>query len=120
MVVTRSSIVSKAVVKAADQLGLNDEERARVLGLTPARSLVTKVVTGSVSESARSKDRALLLIRIFRLLDTLSADSAETMRQWMQNDNLALGCKPRDLVVTEDGLTSVFDYLNGRVKTPLH
>ncbi|MBW8637914.1 hypothetical protein K1W69_12015 [Hoeflea sp. WL0058] len=38
----------------------------------------------------------------------------------MQNENLALGCKPRNLVVTEDGLSRVFDYLNGRVKTPVH
>ncbi|WP_258571088.1 MbcA/ParS/Xre antitoxin family protein [Flavimaribacter sediminis] len=117
---TRSSIVSKAVLKAADQLGLIDEELARVLRLTPARSLVAKAIPASISAGANSDDRALLLIRIFRLLDTLSAGSAETMRQWMQNENLALGCKPRNLVVTEDGLSRVFDYLNGRVKTPVH
>ncbi len=116
----RSSIVSKAAINAADKLGLNDEELAHALGHTPAQFLNTKSVTGAIPKSAESTDRALLLIRVFRLLDTLSVGSAETMRQWMQNENLALGCKPRNLVVTEDGLTRVFDYLDGRLKTQVH
>lgn len=56
---------------------------------------------------------AILLVRLFRSLDSISGGSPETAKAWLQSDNLALaGKKPVELIESTEGLVHVVTYLD--------
>jgi len=107
----RDAILTKAVTRAADQLGLSKATLGRVLGLSQAT--VTRLYQGSYLLTPASKpgELALLLVRLFRSLDSIVA-TPEAARAWLASDNLGLNGVPRDLILDARGLVHVSDYLD--------
>ena len=104
--------LSKAVVRAADLLGLSQAATAQVLGLS--RATASRLVAGSyVLDSGRRKEweLALLFVRVFRSL-TAVVGHGEPARAWMAGDNLSLGGRPMDLVRSAEGLVRTVQYLD--------
>ena len=56
----------------------------------------------------------MLLIRVFRSLDAIAGGDAGVVRQWMGNENTALGGRPVDRLTTITGLLDVLAYLDAR------
>ena len=107
----KSSVLTKAVARAAEQLGLSRSLLARVLGLSPAT--VTRLYAGGYQLDAGRKEWefGLLLVRLFRSLDAIVADEASA-RAWLGRDNLGLGGRPIDLISQTEGLVRVVHYLD--------
>ena len=107
-----AAVVSKAVVRAARSLGLNNAALAGVLGLSEAT--ISRLVSGSYTLDPGSKayELALLLIRLFRGLDAMVGGEEEPMRGWMRSPNLALGGVPAEQVRTIAGLTDAVAYVD--------
>ena len=60
---------------------------------------------------------ALLLVRVFRSLDSIVGDEAGA-RAWLASENLGLGGRPIELIAHTEGLVRVVQYLDaarGRV-----
>ena len=112
-----AAVLSKAVARAAERLGISRAQLARSLGVSASSE--TRLYQGSYRLDPERKewDLALLLVRAFRSLDSLVGDEA-TARQWLRSENAALNGSPIDLIAHAEGLVRVVQYLDaerGRV-----
>ena len=106
------AVVSKAIVRVMGSLALTQRELAGIVGVH--ESTVSRLAAGTTRLSAASKEGelALLVIRVFRSLDTLVGGDAEKARAWLRAPNSALGGIPKDRMQRVEGLASVADYLD--------
>lgn len=106
-----SAVLTKAVARAAEQLGITKALLAVILGVSPPT--VTRLYSGAYRLDQRRKEWefALLLVRVFRSLDSIVGDQ-QTARRWLNNENRALNGKPIDLIRRTDGLVRVVQYLD--------
>lgn len=107
-----SATLSKAVVRAAELLGLSQAALAGVLGVSSAT--VSRLVGGSyrlTPARQREWEFALLFVRLYRSLAALVGNDADA-RTWLRNQNLALGARPADLIGGAEGLVRVLQYLD--------
>ncbi len=110
---SQQAVLSKALRNTALYLGIPNNRLARILGLSAAT--VSRLNTGSFQLSRERKEWefAVLLVRLFRSLDSITGGSAETARVWMNSENKALfGRKPVELIETTEGLVHVVTYLD--------
>lgn len=106
-------MLTKATLRAADLLGLNQAAVARVIGVSPAT--VSRMERGlyTVELGTKQAELAALLVRLYRSLDAVIGNSDTNRRLWMDGHNEALGMAPRDAIETVDGLAFAVRYLDG-------
>lgn len=106
-----SAVLTKAVARAAERLGITKALLAKILGLSPPT--VTRLYSGAYKLDERRKEWefALLFVRVFRSLDSIVGDEPAA-RRWLNSDNRALNGKPIDLIRRTDGLVRVVQYLD--------
>lgn len=106
-----AAVLSKAVARAAERLGISKSLLAGVLGVSPPT--ITRLYSGHYLLDPRRKewDFALLFVRVFRSLDSIVGNEP-TARQWLTSDNLGLNAKPIDLIRNTEGLVRVVQYLD--------
>lgn len=113
-VLDEAAVVGKAVLRAADQLGLSHKTLARVVGLSEAT--VSRLGAGAYRLAPGDKpfELSLMLIRLFRSLDAIVGGDAVATRAWLRNENAALGGVPLTLIQSVPGLVNVIAYLDAR------
>lgn len=100
----RARIVTTAVLKAADALRINKTTLGQILGLSPA-SVSRLAVGGELRPGSKSYELALLLLRLYRSLDSIMGGDRALAREWLGADNRALGGRPIERITTIIGLT---------------
>jgi len=107
-------VVTKAVVRAAERLGLSNRVLAAILGLSEAT--ISRMGAGAYQLDAGQKafELAVLFVRLFRGLDAITGGDATVARAWLRNENTALGAAPLALVTSVSGLVTVVGYLDAR------
>jgi hypothetical protein len=108
----RAAVVSKAVSRAANLLGLTNAALARTIGVSEATASRLKAAAYVLEPGTKPYELALLLIRLFRGLDAIVGGEMDSLRSWMTATNRALGGMPRDLVQTVTGLVAAVDYVD--------
>lgn len=108
-----AAVLSRATVRAAEQLDLPQRDLAQVLGVSPAT--VSRLAAGSWRLAERSKtwELAAAFVRLYRSLAASTGGGTETMRAWLHSDNDALGARPVERIVHAEGLFDVLRYLDG-------
>ncbi len=107
-----AQLVSKALTRAAEVLGLSQKDVARVIGVSEATvSRVFGAKTG-IDPSSKEGELALLLLRMFRSLDALLGGKDEDMRAWLRANNVHLAGTPKELIGQVTGLVHVVEYLD--------
>lgn len=108
------AVVTKAVLRAADRLGVSQRVLARVLGVSePSISRMNR--GGFVLERGQKAfELAVLFIRLFRSLDAISGGEETVARGWLNADNTMLGQKPLDAIQAVQGLVNVIAYVDAR------
>jgi len=106
------AILTKAVLRATNLLGLSSAALARVLGVSEAS--VSRLSRGARTIDPESKEGelALILVRVYRSLDALVGTDEAQRKAWMGGYNRALNGRPRELVQRADGLVAVVSYLD--------
>ena len=106
-----AAVLSKAVTRAADRLGISRALLARTLGVSPAT--VSRLYAGAytLERSRKEWEFALLFVRLFRSLDSIVGEEAAS-RRWLLSENRALNGRPIDLVGSTEGLVRVVHYLD--------
>ncbi len=108
------SVVTKAVVSAAERLGLTARALSAVLGVSEATVSRMKRQEHLLERGTKPFELALLLIRLFRSLDAIAGGDEAVARDWMRNANRALGGMPAERIASVSGLTDVIAYLDAR------
>jgi hypothetical protein len=109
-----AAVVAKAVRRAADRLELSNRVVAGVLGLSEAS--VSRLGAGAYQLDPAGKpfELAVLFLRLFRSLDGITGGDTLVAREWLRNENTALGAAPMALIGTVAGLVNVVAYLDAR------
>lgn len=108
-----AAVLTRAALRSAGLLGLNNAVLARAVGLSEAS--ISRMSSGAKAFEVGSKpaELAALVIRVYRSLDALVGNSDEHRRLWMTSYNRALNAVPKDAVQSAEGLVRVVNYLDG-------
>lgn len=109
----RGAVLTKAVVRASESLGLKDGDLAQVIGASPATVSRYKRGAAEIDPERKVAELALLLVRLFRSLDPLVGSDGEKRKAWMHTQNNALGGVPATLIRRPEGLVQTLAYLDG-------
>ena len=107
-----AAVLSKAAVRAADQLGLRQVDLARVLGLSAATASRLKAGTWQLPANSKAWELATAFVRVYRSLSAITGGGTEAMRRWLHSTNQALGGEPAERIQSAEGLISVLHYLD--------
>jgi hypothetical protein len=107
-----AGVLTRAVLRASQILGLAQKNLAGVLGVSPAS--LSRLYKGSRLIDPRGKEGeiALIFLRVFRSLDALMGGSQDKSRKWLHAENVHLGGAPIQLMETVPGLVHVVEYLD--------
>lgn len=107
-----AGVLSKAVVRAAEILGLKQTTLAKILGLSAAS--VSRLYAGQyrLDPNGKEWELATLLIRLYRGLDALMASDEAALRAWMNNQNNELDAIPTVLIKHVSGLVTTVSYVD--------
>ncbi len=106
-----TTVLSKAVARAAERLEISRSHLARMLGVSPAT--ITRLYSGGylLDPGRKEWEFALLFVRAFRSLDSIVGDEA-TARKWLNSENRGLSGRPIELMRSTEGLVRVVQYLD--------
>jgi Protein of unknown function (DUF2384) len=108
----RAAILTKAMLRAADILGLNARTLARVIGVS--EPTLSRMKRGDVMLETGTKpfELAVLVVRLYRSLDAITGGDDAVTRSWMTGPNTALQGVPSTLITSVTGLVDVVSYLD--------
>ena len=107
-------VLTKAVLRAADKLGVRASVLAPVLGVSEAT--VSRMKSGDFRLETDTKpfELGVMFVRLFRSLDAIAGGDENVARAWLANSNSALGGKPVEKIRNLAGLIDVIAYLDAR------
>lgn len=108
------AVVTKAVVRAADQLGLTARILALVIGVSEASVSRMKRGEFGLEPGTKPFELAILLLRLFRSLDAIAGGDRKVAASWIANPNIVLDARPIEKLQTVSGLIDVIAYLDAR------
>lgn len=106
-------VLTKATLRSAELLGLNNAAVARTVGVS--ESTVSRMAAGErfFEIGTKPAELATLLVRVYRSLDALVGNSDRHRKLWMSSFNRAFNQSPKAAIESVDGLTRVVRYLDG-------
>jgi hypothetical protein len=109
-----AAVLTKAVLRAAGQLGMSNKALAGIIGLSEAT--VSRMHGGGyeLQEGQKSFELGVLFVRLYRSLDSLLGGDAAVAGAWLRNRNTALDGTPLAMIQTVSGLVNVIQYLDAR------
>jgi Protein of unknown function (DUF2384) len=111
---SEGAVMTKAVLRAASRLGVSNKVLAGIIGLSEASISRMGAGTYMLTPGDKPFDLALLFVRLFRALDAIVHGDETVAREWLRNDNTALGGQPLALIQSVPGLVHAVAYLDAR------
>lgn len=107
-------VLGKAVVRAADHLGLTARGLGAIIGLS--EPTVSRLKRGEfrLERGTKPFELAILFVRLYRSLDAIVGGDQVVAKAWLRSDNTALGGKPIEKIQTVPGLMDAIAYLDAR------
>ena len=112
-------MLTTAVLRAAEQLGITASALPLVIGVSEATFLRMKKSDFLLQPGTKPFDLAIQFVRLFRSLDALVGGDTRVARFWLNNTNQALNGRPVEKIRTATGLLAVIAYLDARRTLPL-
>jgi hypothetical protein len=104
-------VLVKALLAAADRLGVRGRDLAAILGSSEAS--VSRLQNGrGLDPDTKEGELALLFIRVYRSLDALMGGDDAKSREWLHAPNTDLNGVPAKRLRTAEGLVDVVQYLD--------
>ena len=101
--ITPEKIIAKALSNVSIRLGINANDLTEIVGDFEPFS--------DMSEDSETSKRALLVLRIYKSLQSEFRCDFEQMQRWLTTDNDAAGGVPIAQMKTPEGLREVVQYL---------
>jgi len=109
-----AAIVTKATLRAAEKLNVENEALARVIGVSASTVSCMRQGEYPLAPSHKAFELAVLFVRLYRSLNAMVGGDDAVAAAWLANDNTALNAKPLELIQTVAGLGHVIQYLDAR------
>jgi hypothetical protein len=109
-----AAVLTEAVVRAADQLGVNAKSLSAVLGVSEATVSRMRRRDFLLERGTKPFELGVLFVRLFRSLDAIVGGDETVARAWIKNPNMALEARPLEKILTIAGLIDVIAYLDSR------
>lgn len=104
-------VLAKAVLRAADELGLKQAQLASVLGIH--RTAISRLKNNpSLEPNSKQGELALLLIRVARAVFALTGGDKAWIQHFMHSPNKVTGGVPAQQITTIQGLISVLQFVD--------
>lgn len=107
-----AAVLSKATVRAAEQMDVRQTQLARILGLSGATTSRLAAGTWLLPQDSKAWELAAAFVRLYRSLAAVTGGKSQAMRAWLHSDNDALGGEPAQRILTAEGLFHVVQYLD--------
>ena len=108
-----ASVVSNALLRAAEALGLSSSELAEIIGTSESTlSRLRHRKRGPIPLGSKEGELALLFLRVFRSLDALVGGNEAHAKAWLHAENRHLGGIPLHRMKKIEGLVDVAGYLD--------
>ncbi len=111
---SQGPVLTKAVVRASEVLGLTAKVLGRVLGLSEASISRMKRGEFVLEPDTKAFELGVLLVRFFRSLDAIVGGDTDVAQAWLGNANTVLDARPVEKIQTVTGLIDVIAYLDAR------
>lgn len=108
-----AALVSTALLRAAEALGLSSAELAEIIGTS--ESTLSRLRTrkrGPIPLGTKEGELALLFLRVFRSLDALVGGNQAHAKAWLHAENHHVGGVPLRRMKKIEGLVDVAEYLD--------
>lgn len=99
-------VLSKAVMHAAEKLGLTADQLARILSVKAEYALINQV-----NPDSTSGQKALLLIQMFQSIYALTGGDIDAIQNFMSSPNRITGGIPIEQIQEDPGLVQVLEYV---------
>ena len=109
-----NAVLTKAVLRAADRLGVNSKSLAAIIGVSEATISRMRREDFLLDRGSKPFELGVLFVRLFRSLDAITGGDETVSTAWIKNPNQALEAKPLDKILTIAGLLDVIAYLDSR------
>ncbi len=109
--VEKKVVLAKAMLNAAEQLGLKQSQLAAVIGVH--RTAISRLKNNpELDPASKQGELALLLIRLYRALYALTGGDVEWMRHFMNTPNRVTAGVPVQQIESIRGLVSVLQFVD--------
>jgi hypothetical protein len=109
-----AATLTKATIRAAQQLGINNRVLAAILGLS--ESTVSRMSKGEyhLERGGKAFELGVLFVRLYRSLDAIVSGDQRVAKNWMNNKNTVWRDAPINVIQNVTGLVNVIQYLDSR------
>lgn len=107
-------VLSKALLRAADHLGLTAKTLGTIVGLSEPTVSRLKRGEFALEQGTKPFELAVLFVQLYRSLDAIVGGDETVAKAWLRNDNTALDGKPIEKIQTVPGLVDAIAYLDAR------
>ena len=108
-----AAVVSKALLRSAEALGLSASELASIIGTSESTlSRIRNGKRGPLPLGTKEGELALLFLRVFRSLDALVGGNEAHARAWLRAENHHVVGVPLQRMKSIEGLVDVAEYLD--------
>lgn len=107
----KKKVLAKAVINSADELDINANDLATILGMhrTSLSRIKTKM---EIDPDSKTGELSLLFVRIYRSLYALSGGETKTMRLFLKSKNQVTGGIPLEQMKTIVGMVNVLQFVD--------
>jgi hypothetical protein len=109
-----STVITKAVLKAASNLQITNKTLAKIIGLSEPTVSRMRANQKAIGRGEKAFELAALLVRLYRSLDAITGGDDVVSSTWLKNKNTILNACPLDMIQSVQGLISVIQYLDSR------
>jgi len=108
-----AAVVSKALLRAAETLGLSSADLAEIIGTSESTlSRIRNQKRAPIPLRSKEGELALLFLRVFRSLDALVGGNQAHAKAWLHAENHHVGGVPLRRMKKVEGLVDVAEYLD--------